>query len=79
MSNLNGRKLSFGKLHGPIHTAQTGNIKDTLIVGEIGGKVKSMTIQDTWVSVEFSPATGGPNVIVLIPNTGFTHTVMLPE
>lgn len=79
MSDINGKSVTYAKLHNGIFIPKVGNLKDTLEAVDSGtGKAVKMTIQEPWVIAEFKDSVGKP-VVTAIPTTSFSHLVLAKD
>lgn len=74
-SGINGKQLKYGALTGPVFVDGVGQFGPTLSLASTGSKVKKMTVDEPWVLVEMEDKVG-KTVIIPIPYTAFTHTVL---
>lgn len=76
-----GKSLSYAVLHGPIHHPDTGEIRRVLTAkGDGLNKAVKMTLFGDKVLVEVPFAKNSKKFAKLvIPLTGFTHTVLADE
>ncbi len=78
MSKYDSKKLSYAVLHGPIHHPSIGQIGPVLqSVSDSQRSAVTMTVCEPWVLLEVpSKKDKKKTVELLIPTSGFTHTVL---
>lgn len=74
-SRINGKQLVYAALTGPIFVNGVGQFGPTLSTQVSGTSVTKMTVDEPWVVVELKDKIGKP-IVVPIPLTSFTHTVL---
>lgn len=78
MSEINGKRLRYGAVTGPLFVEGIGQFGPSLSTTATGSKVTKMTVDEPWVIVEMKDQVG-KTVTVPVPLTSFTHTVLTKE
>lgn len=79
MSDINGKSVTYAKLHAPIFIPKVGNLKDTLEPGSNHDtKTLKLEVQEPWILAEFKDEVG-KKVSVALPTTSFSHVVLAKE
>jgi hypothetical protein len=78
--SLEGKKVTYAKMHAGIHTPQSGQLKDTLTaVGDPSNAPVKMVIEGGFVKVTAKNASTKREVDILVPLTNFTHLVLADQ